>query len=106
FINQFINVISGEITLLRGREELARLRDWYRLLWKGSSSAAIAAATLLCPFGPEVIRLWTRNRVEVDSRLNLLLTLYLVAHAAGLLSIGFGLAMNKQRPIFFAQLGN
>jgi len=104
-INQVVNVLSSEVTLLLGGEELARLRNWYRFLWKGSVIATIAAATLLCPVGPPVIRLWTRRQVQVDFELNLLLTLYLIAHAGGILSIGFGLAMNKQRHIFFVQLG-
>jgi O-antigen/teichoic acid export membrane protein len=103
-INQVVNVLSSEVTLLLGGEELDRLRNWYRFLWKGSLIATIASATLLCPIGPLIIRMWTRGRVQVDFELNLLLTLYLIAHAAGILSIGFGLAMNKQRRIFFVQV--
>jgi len=104
-VNQFINVLAGEITLLLGRNELARLAAWYRFLWKASASAAIAAAVLLCPFGPQIIRLWTQGRVQIDLELNLLLTLYLIVHTAGIVSTGFGLAMNRQGPVFFAQLG-
>src|SRR5258708_37454820 len=31
--------------------------------------------------------------------------MYLIVHVAGIVSLGFGLAMNRQRPIFFVQLG-
>jgi O-antigen/teichoic acid export membrane protein len=104
-VNQFINVVSGEITLLLGRNELARLADWYRFLWKGCVSAAIAAAVLLCPFGPQFIRLWTQGRVQIDLELNFLLTLYLIIHTVGIVSAAFGLAMNRQGSVFLIQLG-
>ena len=104
-LNQAVNVLSGEITLLLGREELARLRQWYGFLCKASLSAAVASAVVLCPLGPYVVSLWTRGQVQVDFQLNFLLAMYLVAHAAGIVSLGFGLAMNRQRPVFFVQLG-
>jgi O-antigen/teichoic acid export membrane protein len=105
-LNQVVNVLSAEVTLLSSREDLSRLRAWYRFLWKGSTSATIVVAALLCPMGTRILEVWTRFRVQVDFSLNGLLTLYLVVHAAGILSIGFGLAMNKQRPIFFVQLAS
>src|SRR5262249_30634933 len=103
-VNQLINVVSGEITLLLGRSDLARVAAWYRFVWKGSASAAIVAAVLLCPLGPRIIRLWTQGRAQIDFELNLLLTLYLIVHTAGIVSAGFGLAMNRQGAVFIIQL--
>src|SRR5438270_5800786 len=83
-LNQVVNVLSAEITLLLGREEWVRLRRWYGFLWKGSLSAAITVAVVLCQAGPFIIRMWTRGQVQADFQLNLILTMYLVAHAAGI----------------------
>ncbi|HTM48843.1 MAG TPA: hypothetical protein VL285_09195 [Bryobacteraceae bacterium] len=103
-LNQAVNVLSQEVTLLLATGDRTRLRHWYSLLWKAGSATAVAASIVFSASAPALVRLWTSGRVQVDFELNLLLCAYLAVHAAGILSAGFGLAMNRQREVFFVQL--
>jgi O-antigen/teichoic acid export membrane protein len=103
-LNQAVNVLSSEVTLLLASEDLPRLRHWYCILWKAGTAAAVAASIVICAAGPPLISLWTGGAVRVDFQLNVLLCGYLAVQAAGILSAGFGLAMNRQREVFVVQL--
>jgi O-antigen/teichoic acid export membrane protein len=102
-LSQGLNVLWPEVTS-DSAQGAKNLFFWYRLSLKLMGTFVVAMAILLYTLGPEALAYWTRGRLEPDAALNALLVLYLLVHAPELVARTYGLATNRQSPIFKVEL--
>lgn len=104
-MSQGLGVLWPEITAASARTgNFSTLAAWHRLALKLTGSVALVASAVLALLGADVLRIWTRGRIEIDPVLNLLLALYLLLQVPGLTSSVFGLATNRQNELFKVQV--
>jgi O-antigen/teichoic acid export membrane protein len=98
--NQGLVILWPEITAAAAEDSVDRLRHWHRFLVKLALLGTLIIGAGLIVFGPDVLRVWLGNQIEIDYVLNALLTYYLILQASTLVSDIFGLATNRQGELF------
>jgi O-antigen/teichoic acid export membrane protein len=94
------------VTALEARGEQAVLRALHRVWVMGSSALCVSIAAALWFEGTDVVRIWTRGKIEADPLLLRLLLLQVVLQAPWLASSLFPAASNQHKLLSYAYLGS
>lgn len=108
-VRQMVTIVNAaiwaDVTGLEARGELERLQTLHRVLVIGTTTIALAVGTFLWYEGAEVIRLWTRFRLQPDEALLRWFVVFVVAQTPWLASSVFTAATNQHKTLAWACIG-